>query len=202
MSNLKKNTNSFYFSQLSDSLSGFGFTDESERDKVKDFCAPRSYAKGDMLHRSGESADSVFFICSGLVRFFYITEEGKEHNKSFSKENQFVGATQNTVLPEPSRFYIQALEPTQTLSISLLGLNTLYLQSLQWANFGRLFMETLVVKKIRREESLLLDSAEERYKCFLEQEPDLVGRLPLYHIASFLGITDVALSRIRKRIKK
>ena len=135
------------------------------------------------------------------MRFFYITQEGKEHNKSFSKENQFAGAMQNTASAEPSRFYIQALEPTQTLSISLHGLNSLYLESLQWANFGRLFMQALAVKKAHREEGLLLDSAELRYKNFLAQESDLVERLPLYHIASYLGITDVGLSRIRRRIK-
>jgi hypothetical protein len=62
-------------------------------------------------------------------------------------------------------------------------------------------MEALAVKKTSREAGFLLDSAEQRYKSFLEQEPELVRRLPLYHIASFLGITDVALSRIRRRIK-
>ena len=199
-SNHRKTDDSPCFRQLNEVLAHFGMTEESERDKVKSFCSRQSFAKDAMLYRCGEIADSVFFICSGLVRFYYITEDGKQHNKSFSRENQFAGAMQYSVRPQPSRFYIQALEPTQTLAISLQGLNTLYLQSLPWANVGRFYMEALAVRKTDREASFLLDSAEQRYKDFLTQEPELVERLPLYHIASFLGITDVALSRIRRRI--
>ena len=196
-----KSNDNACFRQLDEVLTRFGMTDASERDKVKVICTPRVFAKDALLHRAGELADHVFFICSGLVRFFYITEDGKEHNKSFSRENQFAGALQYSVQAEPCRFAIQALEPTQTLAISLQGLNNLYQQSVAWANLGRLYLETLAVRKTEREAGFLLDSAEARYKDFLDQEPELVERLPLYHIASFLGITDVALSRIRRRIK-
>lgn len=197
----EKDDASYCFNHLDAALRTFGISDASEREKIKEFCTPRFFAKDQMLHRSGEVAKNVFFICSGLVRFYYISEDGKEYNKSFSQENQFAGAIQYTFQPEPSRFYIQALEPTQTLAISLQGLSKLYQQSLPWANLGRLHMEALAVKKTRREAGFLLDSAEQRYKSFLEQEPELARRLPLYHIASFLGITDVALSRIRTRMK-
>ena len=87
------------------------------------------------------------------------------------------------------------------LSIPVAGLNALYRESLAWANFGRMYMETIAVRKAKREAAFLLDSAERRYLDFLQESPELAERLPLYHIASFLGITDVALSRIRKRIK-
>lgn len=187
--------------QLDEVLVGFGMTELSDREKAVAICTPRLFAKDEMLHRAGEIARRVFFICSGLVRFYYITEDGKEHNKSFSRENQFAGAIQQSSLPAPSRFYLQALEPTRALALSLEGLNTLFLQSLAWANLGRLYMESLAVRKTAREASFLLDSAEQRYRIFTQQEPHLVERLPLYHVASYLGITDVALSRIRRRIK-
>ena len=189
------------FSQLNTLLLHFGMNSESERDKVKPYCSYREFQKDEYLHQSGDIGEKVFFICSGLVRFFYITEDGKEHNKSFSKENQFAGALQFSFDPQPSRFYIQALEPTQVLGISLDGLNALYTQSIAWANLGRLYMETLAVRKTNREAEFLLDTAETRYQTFLSQDPELAERLPLYHIASYLGITDVALSRIRRRIK-
>lgn len=189
------------FNRLDETLKKYGMFDVSEREKVRKFCTPAYFPKDKALHRSGDIANSVFFICSGLVRFYYISEEGKEYNKSFSHENQFAGAVQYAAQPEPCRFYIQALEPTHTLAISLEGLNTLYQESLAWANLGRLHMESLAVRKTSREAGFLLDSAEQRYKTFLAQEPGLVQRLPLYQIASYLGITDVALSRIRKRIK-
>lgn len=182
-------------------LAGFGIKDKNSRAQVLPLCTPRIFNQGAMLHRAGDRAQSVYFICSGLVRFYYISEDGKEHNKSFSRERQFAGAIQATVAPEPSRFHVQALEPTRTLAISLSGLQQLYEQSLPWANLGRLYMETLAVRKTNREAGFLLDSAETRYREFLQVEPELCQRLPLYHIASYLGITDVALSRIRRRIK-
>ncbi len=197
----KKADTACCFNHLDETLRVCGISEASERAKVKEFCTSCFFEKEEILHRPGEIAKNVFFICSGVVRFYYISEDGKEYNKSFSQENQFAGAIQYTSQPEPSRFYIEALEPTQTLAISLQGLSRLYQQSLPWANLGRLQMENLAVKKANREASFLLDSAEQRYKSLLEQEPGLVQRLPLYHIASFLGITDVALSRIRRRIK-
>ncbi|MET0051737.1 MAG: Crp/Fnr family transcriptional regulator [Candidatus Thiodiazotropha sp.] len=188
------------FDKLEAVLDAYGLSQAEEREKVRPLCVERTYAKGENLLDAGEVADGVFFLCSGLVRFFYLTQDGREFNKSFSTESQFAGAIQSSHAPEPGRFYMQALEPTQTLKISLQGLQDLYRQSLPWANLGRLYMESLAVRKTRREAGFLLDSAEQRYRDFLQQEPLLVQRLPLYHIASFLGITDVALSRIRKRI--
>ena len=187
--------------QLDSVLLKFGMSDEAERNKIYNFCSQHSFATEETLHRSGEIATNAFFICAGLVRFFYITEDGKEHNKSFSKENQFAGVVQSSVKPEPGRYYIQALEPTRVLALPLLHLNKLYQESLAWANLGRLYMEILALRKTNREAEFLLDSAEQRYKSFVEGEPELVDRLALYHIASYLGITDVALSRIRRRIK-
>ncbi len=189
------------FSQLDNTLQRYGINEPDDRAQIRQYCQLQQFTKQQMLHQSGEFADQVFFICSGLVRFFYLTEDGKEHNKSFAGENTFVGAVQYANRLEPCRFYIQALEPTQTLAISLSGLNTLYQTSLSWANFGRLYMESLAVKKITRESQLLLDSAEDRYLAFLNEQPQLAEKLPLYRIASYLGITDVALSRIRKRLK-
>jgi CRP-like cAMP-binding protein len=183
-------------------LSALGVDDEAEVARINDYCSLAVFDTGEHLHRAGTLANQVFFICSGLVRFYYVTEDGREHNKSFAMEHQFAGALQRSTHPEPSRFYIQALEPTTTLAISLVGLRHLFATSLVWANVGRLYMETVAVRKARREGEFLLDSAAARYERFLAEEPGLAKRLPLYHVASYLGITDVALSRIRRRMKE
>lgn len=189
------------FLHLDTTLEAFGLGDMTERRMIQAYCTARSFARDAMLHRAGDIASHVFFISSGLVRFYYITEDGREFNKSFAREGEFAGAIQYSSRPEPGRFHIQALEPTRTLAISLQGLERLYRHSLAWANLGRLTMEGLAVRKTEREAEFLLDSAETRYRSFLSRDPGLAERLPLYHIASFLGITDVALSRIRKRLK-
>jgi CRP-like cAMP-binding protein len=63
-------------------------------------------------------------------------------------------------------------------------------------------MEGVAIRKERREGEFLLDSAEQRYQRLLTEQPELAERLPLYHLASYLGVTDVALSRIRRRLKQ
>ncbi|OUS26182.1 hypothetical protein A9Q99_19595 [Gammaproteobacteria bacterium 45_16_T64] len=156
---------------------------------------PKTY-----LHDADAVATDIFFICKGLVRIFYITEDGKEYNKTFGEEGAMLGAIQSAVKAEPSRYHIQALEPVIALSIPIEQLNRLYAESLVWANIGRKAMESLAVRKEKREAQFLLDSAESRYRQFLEDSPQLIARLPLYHIASYLGITDVALSRLRRKI--
>lgn len=175
--------------------------DIKEISSISTYCKPVSFHKDDYLLRSGQTADSIYFLCSGLARFFYITEDGKEHNKSFAIENQFAGALQTSFDPQPSRFNIQALEDIHALKISLKGLNGLYTKSLVWANIGRLYMESMAVRKAEREAGFLLDSAEQRYLDFLSAYGETASRIKLYHIASYLGITDVALSRIRRRQK-
>jgi CRP-like cAMP-binding protein len=176
-------------------------SDAAEIAVVERYVSPATFEANAHLLEAGDIADSVFYLCSGLVRFYYLAQDGKEHNKSFVTEGQFAGALQLSNDPRPSRFYIQALEPVQALAISLDALNRLYAQSLAWANIGRLYMESIAVRKARREAQFLLDSAEERYCHFLTTQPELAEKLPLYHIASYLGITDVALSRIRRRIR-
>lgn len=169
---------------------------------VQPYCRACDFQSGEYLLRAGEVATEVFFLCDGLVRFFYLQDDGKEHNKSFAEQTQFAGALQAEFSPQPSRFYVQALEPVSALALSLDGLHTLYNESLDWANLGRRYMQTVVLRKSAREASFLLDSAEQRYLDFQQQYPGLAERLPLYHIASYLGITDVALSRIRRRLRE
>lgn len=188
-------------SQLYSSLEYLGIRDASDLAKINKYVTSVSFSPGERLHSAGEIANRVFFITSGLVRLYYVTADGKELNKSFTRENQFVGGAHSFQNKEPGRFFVEAMEPTDCLAIPLSGLNTLYLESLAWANLGRQFMEAFASKKMLREAEFLLDSAEDRYKKFLGEQPELANRLPLYHIASYLGITDVALSRIRKRIK-
>jgi CRP-like cAMP-binding protein len=80
-------------------------------------------------------------------------------------------------------------------------LNEFYDRHACWERLGRKNAEQLVLIKEAREKELLLDSLEVRYQRFLQEFPGLADRIPQYHIASYLGVTDVALSRIRKKIK-
>ena len=161
----------------------------------------RTFEKHRYLVRAGDVANNFYFITSGLVRFFYSTVDGKEFNKHFAMENGFAGSFHSLILRQPCGFSIQALERTQTIVLPNHVLNEFYGRHACWERIGRMNAEQLVLIKEAREKELLLDSLEVRYRRFLEEFPGLADRIPQYHIASYLGVTDVALSRLRKRIQ-
>jgi CRP-like cAMP-binding protein len=145
-------------------------------------------------------AGSFFFIVQGLVRFFYLTEDGKEFNKHFAMENRYAGSFHSFVLNEPCGFSIQAMEKTRTLVLPYQLLSELYERHACWERMGRTNAERLALIKEAREKELLLDSLEVRYRRVLQEFPGLVDRISQYHIASYLGVTPVALSRVRRKI--
>jgi CRP-like cAMP-binding protein len=160
----------------------------------------RRFEKNEYLVRAGEISDSFYFIVKGLVRFFYSTEEGKEFNKNFIMENGFAGSFHSLVLGGACGYFIQALEKTNTIALPNRLLRELYERHPCWERLGRRNAENLALLKEAREKEFLLDSLETRYRRFLVEFPGLEDRISQYHIASFLGVTDVALSRIRRKI--
>jgi hypothetical protein len=118
-------------------------------------------------------------------------------------ENGVAGSYYSFLTDSPCGFSIQALEETETIVLPDLDtLNDLHDRHPCWERLSRKNVENLVFIKEAREKELLLDSLEVRYQRFLRLFPGLTERVPQYHIASFLGVTDVALSRIRKKIIK
>ena len=159
----------------------------------------RHYDKHAYLIRSGDTHTGLHLITQGMVRLVYTTREGKEFNKSFAAEGEFVGCLLSMLSDEGCRFAVQALEATHTVYLSNDHRKTLIAEFAEWETVARVLAERLALKKEAREAAFLLDSAELRYQRLLEQHPDWIERLAQYHIASYLGITDVALSRIRHR---
>ena len=163
-------------------------------------CDVKTYQKGQNLIEQGQPAPHMFFVASGLVRYVCTSANGKEFSKYFLTGPGLVGSSRSMLRKQHSYFSIEALEPTLCLRI-------------EWDDFYRNmkpqegFMETytamiesLFLMKEEREASFVLQDAEQRYLQFVNSHPDFLGRIPLQHIASYIGITPVALSRIRKRL--
>jgi CRP-like cAMP-binding protein len=174
---------------------------EDEWEHFIQHLSERTFEKNDYLVRAGEVVNNFYFIIKGLVRFFYCTEDGKEFNKHFAIEHGFAGSFHSLILHEPCGFFIQALKKTETIVLPNRVLNEFYDRHACWERIGRKNAENLALIKEAREKELLLDSLEIRYRRFLKEFPGLADRIPQYHIASYLGVTDIALSRIRKKIK-
>ena len=176
-------------------------SDEELTSFLSQFSA-RRLNQGEYFVHAGVVSNELGFLNAGLLRFFYRTPDGKEFNKSFVSENQFVSAYSSFLTDSKPRYSIQALEDCFMLVADLKPVISLFETSQRWERLGRVFAEQLYVKKEIREAEFLLDDAKTRYRSFQRNFGALEYRLPQYHIASYLGITPVALSRIRNQTDK
>jgi len=160
----------------------------------------RNYAAGDILFWPGEVDASIHYLHHGLVRYFYLSEDGKERNHTFASEGNLVGCLPAYVGVGPCTFTVEALEQTNSLVIPPNIIQSMENRHTCWSQFKLRLMEHVAIRKEEREAEFLTDTAEKRYRNFLLRYASLAERIPQYHIASFVGITPVGLSRIRKRV--
>lgn len=161
----------------------------------------RSYAANETLTRAGDLWDKVFFIHQGIIRLFYADASGREFNKGLFLEGQFLWPVAPSARVEKSLFTIATLEAVEA---SVCGFEPFYrwLRSHGfWERFALPHAEALAEDKFAREYEFLMHTPQERYLAFCKKNPALAQRLPAYHLASYLGMTDVSLSRIKSRIK-
>jgi CRP-like cAMP-binding protein len=139
------------------------------------------------------------FINSGSFRIYYLADD-KEINTHFSFENEFVVDYDSFLQQKPSRYFIQALEDSEIVTFSLKTLQDAYNSSANWQRFGRMMAEHAYMATTKRVESFLFMDGEQRYRHLIETEPHIFDRVPLYHIASYIGLERESLSRLRKKI--
>jgi CRP-like cAMP-binding protein len=156
----------------------------------------KTVKKGELVIKAGDAVSNIYFCATGLLRMYYNTSEGKEYNKSFVQRNQFFTSYGAMVAGCPSMICIQALEASEVVSFPHSESERLADRSHVWERFIRKGIERLYMKKEERERNLLFLTSEQRYDRFKEDYPELCQRIPQYHIASYLGITPVSLSRI------
>jgi CRP-like cAMP-binding protein len=159
----------------------------------------RELRPGEYLLRGGERAIYAGVLVSGLLREHFVTTKGVERTKSFITPLQFTGSLADLLSGQPSRAYIVAEACSRIVLLRFAQLRALQARSPAWASAGLRSAEHLVVYKAEREYQFLCLDAEERYAAFAARHPDLLTRLSGRHIASYLGITPVHLSRLRAR---
>lgn len=168
--------------------------------------SPKKVRKGELLLKPGDEASLWAFILSGLMRHYYVDKNGDEATKAFRTKGEMSAAYAELLLGVPSRTYVEAVEESELLVVDFNRVSGLYKRNACWQELGRRIAELHYVNKERREFEFLQLSATERYLAFDLEYPGLSERIPQYHIASYLGITPVALSRIaaglRKKTKK
>jgi CRP/FNR family transcriptional regulator len=158
----------------------------------------RTYSKKDYFLKEGQICHLLGFINKGCFRIFYLSE-GREINTQFIFENEFVVDYDSFLKQKTSRYYIQAMEGSEIVTFNFSTLEAAYDLSHRWERFGRLMAEKSYQMTTNRVESFLFKNGEQRYLEALE-DARLFERIPLYHIASYLGIERESLSRLRKKI--
>lgn len=159
------------------------------------------YRKGDLLIRQGEPAPTLFFLATGLTRYVSVSPDGKEFTQSFIASPSVAGSTRAMVHQTPALFSIEALSDCICLEFEW---QTFFQQMKSYPGFLETYahlLESLFIGKEERENAFVQQSAEQRYLHFIHRNAELVDKIPLQHIASYIGITPVALSRIRKKLR-
>jgi len=157
------------------------------------------YSKKQKLLSEGEKSDSIYFLIEGAVRVFYLNQEGVETNTWFLFENELVISVYSFFTSQPSFEYIETLEDCVFIALKKEKLDWLYRNFVEFNIIGRRLTELYYVRNEAQANSLRMLSAKERYRQLLNTQPQLLQRVSLGHIASYLGISAETLSRIRKQ---
>ena len=154
--------------------------------------------RGDFFLKKGQVVSSLFLIDKGLVRSFFIKDH-KEINLWFGFEYEFLGSITPLFTDKASFENIEFIEDSLIYYIFSSDLNNLYLKHLPLNAIGRKMAEEYCSVLEERIITLQTESAEQRYNSLLRKHPDATQRISLGHIASYLGITQETLSRIRRK---
>jgi CRP-like cAMP-binding protein len=164
-------------------------------------CRIRTFARGEFLLRAGERATQAGMLVSGLLREYFLMESGVERTKAFVMAGEPTGSLADLLHEGGSRAYIVAEEPSRLIVVPFEAMLALSERYLSWRIYGERLLQLLFLKKAEREYELLGLDALARYRAFLRKFPDLSARVPDRHIASYLGITPVHLSRLRRKAR-
>lgn len=175
--------------------------DQSVNQLLDEYCIFVTFKKNTIVLFQGEKASNLYFIISGLVRGYYIDEEGNDVTKSFAAENDFF-STKGYITNSPSLFNVECLEDSKCIQIPYIALMQMMKNN---ENFSRIFNQYIItaMEKLEiRTRNLMMKSAEERYKIFLKEYPELEQRINQKYIASYIGIRSGSLSRIKRNLNR
>ncbi|MDA8971729.1 Crp/Fnr family transcriptional regulator [Flavobacteriaceae bacterium] len=157
----------------------------------------KTVSKGEILIREGQTVNKTFFVTQGSLRSFCVDKEGKEHTLQFAIRDWWISDFIAIYGNKPASLTVECISDSSVIEFNAQKLNEIYLQFPEFEPFQRKNLERHVVSLHKRILNQLQLTALERYNLFLEQYPNIEQHVPNYHIASYLGITQQSLSRIR-----
>lgn len=173
---------------------------DTSKELLKKSITEVKYKKGHILLRADKIEKNIYFIKKGVARA-YSNKDDVEITFWFGKEGDTIISMKSYIANQKGYENIELLEDCELYELKTTDLQKIFDEYIDIANWGRKFAEQELLKTEERLISRQVRTATERYKGLLKDNPDLIQRIQLGHIASYLGITQVSLSRIRAEIK-
>ena len=183
-------------------LQGSNLVSPATSEEIANTFSQKKLTKNDFLLKEGKVCNEYFFLENGFIRAFAHDIEGNDVTTNFYSGNQVVFEVSSFFNHTPSKENIQATEDCEGWYITYEQLNNLFHSMYEFRDFGRAILVKVFSALKVRMLSMITETAEQRYDALLKTNPEIFQHAALKHIASYLGITDTSLSRIRKEYSK
>jgi CRP-like cAMP-binding protein len=175
----------------------------SAEDHISSIAKQKSVPKGAILIHQGQIVNSTYFVIDGCLRSFCLDKNGKEHTLQFAIKDWWIGDFIAIYNNEHANLTVECITDSKIIEFNTKELDDIYFEFPELEAFQRKNLEGHVVSLQKRILNQLQLTAQERYDLFLTQYPHIEQYTPNYHIASYLGVTQQSLSRIRaEKVKK
>jgi len=170
--------------------------------RITEIAIKKNYKKNEVICDIGQHPENLFFIKSGVVRKYVTDTSGKEFNKFLFCDDHIVVSLTAISTKKPSNFTIECLTDVSLYEVPYSKLRTILKRDVELSSlYTDMLHHFFVIMEESEVEKVLLES-KDRYLNFQSRYPNLINKIPLFHIASYLGITPIQLSRIRSSLKK
>ncbi|MGF1586331.1 MAG: Crp/Fnr family transcriptional regulator [Bacteroidales bacterium] len=165
---------------------------------LEQICTKSVFSKNDFVLKQNTVCTGIYYVNKGLLRIYYY-KDGREITEWFAPEDNFCFSILSFFHRTPSNLIIECLEESEIISISRDGIMDMITKDIHISNlYGKLIAGSLVFSQIRMD-SILFETAHQRYEKLVINQPDIARRVPQHFIASYLGISPETLSRIRSK---
>ncbi len=189
--------------QLAQVIKGMISISENEIDGLLQQCFTKEFKRNEILSVPDVVPNEIYFISEGIVRVIVTDQEGTQHTIYFAAENSFIADYSCFILKQPSLYSLQAIEATKAIVLPRKAIEWGYANLTQGDKLGRLVAESYFIYHDNFIQNLYARTPKERYDTIVNTFPNIHNRVPQHMIASYLGITSVHLSRLKKAaIKK
>ncbi|NWL79742.1 Crp/Fnr family transcriptional regulator [Pseudomonas taiwanensis] len=185
--------------QLQEIFNAHGMTDPALQECLMQALKLRDYEHEQLIIRAGERPTHFYVILSGVARYYYLSPEGRQWNKTFFREGQLIGSLSAYLKQQPCTYNIAAVERCRLASLPLAIQDQYGERFPQLLQMQHLMVRQIMLRNEDREALLLTRNVEQRYQWLLENEPWLLDRVPQYHLASYLGMDPVSFSRVKRK---